>query len=130
MMPVAKDTADYLAANLPGGHVVGTDIFAGLLPDTPNTAICLFQTAGAKPDPIENIEYPGLQILVRAPSYSDSWTLANAVFKFLAGKINQTLNSTVYHLFEAQGSPLDAGVDSAGRAVFVLAFLVMKNMES
>ena len=129
-MPVASDTASYLASNLTGSHVVGTDIFAGLLPDTPDTAICLFQTGGGKPDPIESVEYPGLQILVRAPVYTDAWTLANKVFRLLAGTINTTIGSVVYHHFEAMASPLDAGVDSHGRAIFTLAFLVMKNMEA
>jgi len=129
-MPAASDLADYLAANLTGGHVVGTDIFAGQMPDAPDTAICVYQTQGRKPDSVEQVEYPGIQIIVRAATDPAAMALAITIMKLLAGAINLTINTRSYHWIESQGSPINLGQDDKLRVTYTLSFIVMKDMES
>jgi hypothetical protein len=57
--------------------------FISSLPDSPDTAIALFDQAGTSNGRLmrtgERIEHPGVQILVRDASYPNAWTKAKAV---------------------------------------------------
>ena len=128
MMPADSDIADYLAGL--GYGTVGTDIFYGNYPASPDNCICIFQSGGQKPWPWESLEYPGITIIVRNSGPDDARTTADEIFKDLAGLTHITINGRNYHGIEAQSSPADAGVDpDTVRKIFTLAFIVTKDME-
>ena len=126
-MTAEKDIADYLVTL--GYGTVGTDIFHGSLPPTPDDVICVIQAGGQKPDPIEDVESPAIQIIVRCADPDDARDIANEIMKDLAGLINTTINLVVYHWIESQGSPSDGGLDYELRKLYTLGFIAMKDME-
>jgi len=128
-MPASADIAAYLAANLTGGHVVGTDIFSSQMPDAPDTAICVYQTGGLKPYGQDSVEYPGIQIIVRAAAAADAEALANQILLLLKLVVNVTIGSHVYHYIEPQGSFINMGQDDKLRVACTISFICMKDME-
>lgn len=68
---------------------LGTDgssewpVFVGILPDQPDNAISCYDTAGIMNGRImrtgEQVEHPGLQIMVRSPDYLSAINKANAI---------------------------------------------------
>lgn len=97
------DVADYLADN--GYGTLGTNIFAGFMPDVTGTSIAVYQARGYVPLNPSNIERPEVHIVVRADSSADALDKANDVFNFLNKKGDVTLNSVRYLYFRALGSP-------------------------
>jgi len=130
-MTAAPDIAKYLQDNLtpPGTFIIGTNIFTSQMPSDPSKAICVYQTSGRKPDPVETTEYPGIQIIVRDTVAADAEALADQIFQLLAGAINLTINTRAYHWIEAQGSPINIGQDDLLRVAFTISFVVMKDMD-
>jgi hypothetical protein len=128
-MTADKDIADYLASQ--GYGTVGTDIFYGIFPDAKDTSmdniICVYQTGGQTPDAVEDVEYPGIQLIIRGSDPDTVKAKVNNIFKALHGLINTTINSVVYHRIDAQGSPTDGGMDEKERRIFTIGFIVMKD---
>ena len=80
---------------------LGTNLFLGRLPESPDTCVALVQTAGVAPTDTFGTSFPplenqGLQTLIRATSYATAESLAVDVFKALAAVENATLTSTLY----------------------------------
>ena len=110
---------------------LGTNLFLGRLPETPDSCVALVQTAGVAPTdtfgtsfaPLEN---QGLQTLIRASSYATAEALAVDVYKSLTAVENATLTSTLYLKIEAQQSPFALTRDDQERQVMSCNFIVMK----
>lgn len=119
-----KDIGEYLEAE--GVGTLGKDIFLGLLPDTPDTCVVLYEYAGSPPDLHWNGEYPGLHIKVRANDYVAVRAKVKAVSAALHGLYETILNDTRYLLIKAKGSPEVFDRDEKDRIIMFINFDIMK----
>ncbi|SMB97778.1 hypothetical protein SAMN00808754_1941 [Thermanaeromonas toyohensis ToBE] len=122
-----NDIAAYLQAN--GVGTVGTDIFLGQLPATPDNVAALFEYAGEPPDLHSNVEYPGLQVLVRNKNYAAGRQKIEQIRNVLHGLTETIVNGRRYLLIRARQSPEALPRDENGRAIFVCNFRVIKEVD-
>ena len=132
MTSCADDIAEYLEDQTLG--TVGTNIFAGKMPPTPDLAISLFNYAGQPPDVVaDDYETQGLQIKVRGATLLAGWDAAlvkiNSIYKALHGLTNATIESKSYHYIYATGSPMQMGFDELERPLFAVNFMVIKQFD-
>jgi len=121
------DIAFYLQQK--GIGTIGTDIFKGQLPATPDNAIALFEYAGEPQDLTDaNLEYPGLQVLVRNKSYASGRQKIEQLKNDLHGITETTINNVRYLLIQAKQSPEALPRDENGRAIFVVNFRIIKEV--
>tara|TARA_R110000787_G_scaffold100231_1_gene205105 strand:- start:1350 stop:1754 length:405 start_codon:yes stop_codon:yes gene_type:complete len=132
-MSMLTDVGTYLAAASisTADLTLGTNLFLGRLPESPDTCVGLVQTAGTAPTNTFGTSYPplenqGLQTIVRAATYATAEALAVDVMKSLASVENQTLTSTLYLKIEAQQSPFALDRDSQERLIMSCNFLIAK----
>ena len=132
-MSVITEVGTYLAAASISTQdlTLGTNLFLGRLPDSPDTCVGLIQTGGTAPTDTFGTSYPplenqGLQTLVRAASYATGEALAVDVFKSLQSVENQTLTSTLYLKIEANQSPFALERDEQERVIFSCNYMVAK----
>jgi hypothetical protein len=118
--------ASHLQAN--GIGVVGTNIFKGFLPDSPDFAISLHEYPGRPADKtfgttilIENARF---QIIVRsnresngANAYSDARTKAEAIQTLLDGAGTLTLTGVVYYYIQSLQPPFMLQRDENERVI-------------
>lgn len=112
-----------------GVGTVGTDIFLGKLPATPDNCVAVFEYAGEPPDLHWNGEYPGLQILVRNKNYDTGRQKIEQVKNILHGMAETVINNHRYLLIRANQSPFLLERDENGRAIFVCNFRIIKEVE-
>ena len=130
-MATLDDIGTYLASQV-GSLTLGTNLFLGRLPDTPDTCVALYEYGGETPvstmggDAIPPVEQPRIQVNVRAPGYSSANTLALSVWAALEGILNETLTATRYHRVAAIQSPFPLERDSADRVIFAQNFRVQR----
>jgi len=126
-VPADADISDYLATQ--GHGTVGTNIFTGWMPDSPDVAISVMQTAGGPPmvHP-STMEYPNVQVLVRHTSYDSGWTLINNIYDDLHGLANTTINTRVYSI-QALAAPVKIAEDAKDRVMFSCNFRIYKTIE-
>src|SRR4051794_20997088 len=102
-MGVCEELATKLAAG--GLGTVATNIFVGVMPETPDLCTALFEYAGLPPDRLFGntvaAEDPRVQVLCRATTYSAARTRAKAVFDILSDLGAITLSGTRYHTMSA-----------------------------
>ena len=132
-MSLLSDVGTYLnAASISTQDLtLGTNLFLGRLPDSPDTCVGLIQTGGLAPTDTYGTSFPpletqGLQTLVRAASYATGEALAVDVFKSLLSVENETLTSTLYLKIEANQSPFALERDEQERVVMSCNFNVVK----
>ena len=132
-MSLLSDVGTYLnAASISTQDLtLGTNLFLGRLPDSPDTCVGLIQTGGLAPTDTYGTSFPpletqGLQTLVRATSYATGEALAVDVFKSLLSVENETLTSTLYLKIEANQSPFALERDEQERVVMSCNFNVVK----
>jgi hypothetical protein len=132
-MSLLSDVGTYLnAASISTADLtLGTNLFLGRLPDSPDTCVGLIQTGGLAPTDTYGTSFPpletqGLQTLVRAASYATGEALAVDVFKSLLSVENETLTSTLYLKIEANQSPFALERDEQERVVLSCNFNVVK----
>jgi len=97
--------------------------FYSLFPDTPDSAICVFDTA-ALPDGRlmktgERIEHPGIMVEVRAIVYEDAYTKAQAVAAALDSQIRSSVvlegeGTYLLHNVSRSGSIIHLGIEEEG----------------
>jgi len=103
--------------------VDGWGLFMGFLPDEPDTAVCVYDTAGMLDGRMmrtgEKIEHPGIQIRVRGPVYKDAWTKANLIALALdtvqKNVVTTEEESYIVHNVSRTGAIIPVGVEDAGR---------------
>ena len=108
---------------------VGTDVavpwqaFVSHLPNVPEDAVCLYDTAGRLDgrmmDTGEQIEHPGIQLVFRSGDYLALWEKVNAVVLALDRILRQlvAIESGTYvriHSVSRAGSPNYLGIDEMG----------------
>jgi hypothetical protein len=124
---LADDIAAYMATRSLG--TVGTDIFVGEMPDSPNNCVALYQYQGEPPELVGGLENPRLTVRVRNTTYSDGQNKARDVLKALHTLNEQTLGGRRYLYIKAAGSISQLGRDRENRALFTVEFIVTKIVE-
>jgi len=132
-MGVLDDVGTFMAANVSDTTLtLGTNLFLGRLPDTPDTCVAIYETAGESPidvfgaDSAPPIENAGVMCHTRAAAYSDCQSLAVDIMKTLSKVINETLTSTYYYKVEPEQSPFGLERDEQERMVFSCNFTAVK----
>lgn len=126
---MVDDIAAYLQT---AGHgTVGTDIFKESMPPSPETCTVLYSYGGNPPELIGDIEYPGLQVKVRADGPSNALSRINDVMNKLHTLGETTINTHRYLYVKAVDSCAFAGFDrQTGRApVYVQNYIVAKEID-
>ena len=101
----------------------GWEVFVGFFPDEPDKALCVYDTAGVLDGRImatgEVIEHPGIQIRVRAKSYTEVWGKITEVVRALDGvnKVSIVFSEEeayTVHNVSRSGAILPMGLDEVG----------------
>lgn len=119
-----------LAARLQTAGVAtpGTNLFLGLLPNSPDVCVALYEYAGEQPlevlqDDSATLERPSVQVIVRAGrnDYPTARTLMVNVRDTLTAIANETISGVTF-LRVSQNSSINAvGTDENDRPLFTLA---------
>lgn len=126
-MSMLDDIGAYLAAHSIG--TVGTNLFLGDMPETPDICVALYEYAGEPPEAAHDsqvLEYPGLQVRVRGTSYSAVKTAIENIQSHLFPLANTTLSGSRYLYFRPVQSPFSMGRDSSKRVEMVQNYIVTK----
>lgn len=124
-MPLLEELASILTAQ---GHVLGTNLFLGWLPDSPDSAAALYETAGYYPLYIANLpapgmERPGIQVLVRDATYATGRERIESIYQRLASIGNQVVSGRWYAAVRPMQAPFALAPDERNRPRFVVNFV-------
>ena len=132
-MGMLDDVGTFMAANVTAATLtLGTNLFLGRLPESPDTCVAIYETAGTAPADVFGAnsappsEHAGLLCRARATSYSTCQSLAVDIMKTLSKVINETLTSTAYYKIEATQSPFGLMRDDQERMLFSCNFTAVK----
>lgn len=137
-MSMLTDIGTYLAAEI-GSLTLGTNLFLGQMPESPDDVTVLYARPGMPPDfslgapqgspQTPNWENKRLQVVVRKAdsqtAYPDGETLIDSIWRKLM-LTEATLSGTRYLLIEPKDDPAPLEEDKKGRLSFVANFDVMK----
>lgn len=118
-----RDIAQILQSN--GIGTIGADIYLGQLPASPDNVVAVFEYGGEPPDLHANIEYPGLQVMVRNKRYDAGRQKIEQARNVLHGLAETVVNGHRYLLIRANQSPAFLQRDENNRAIFVCNFRVI-----
>jgi len=124
------DIATYLDSQQ-ASLTLGTNLFLGRMPDSPDTCVALYEYGGSAPDNtmgtgLPVLQNPSVQINVRAALYATAESLINSCWGTLEGIINTSLSGTRYNRMTAIQSPFVLERDSQDRVIFVQNFNVTR----
>ncbi len=132
--PLTDLTQVFLPANTT--LVFGTNLFASLLPDAPDTAAALFEYPAGRgidtyqvpglPPGTSTIEEYAIQAVCRDSSYQTVRTAIDVVYKALCTIGNQTVNGNFYYRVEAKATPFFLHRDATRRVYYACNFRVLK----
>lgn len=111
---------------------LGTNLFLGRRPNDPDTIVALFETAGEPPtltfgsNTAPPVESRGLQVQVRAASYTTSEALATEVWTALCLIDDEVIGTTRYLLADPVQSPFPLERDAQDRMVHVVNFNIAR----
>lgn len=120
MAQMTTDLAPFVAS------ATGAPVTAGVMPDSPDTAVLLSQYAGDSPLYPTKVERPGLQARIRGPAYAATEALAYSVYDALNSVVEQDIGGTHYLAIDARQAPMYLGRDTKDRHEFVVNFSVMR----
>jgi hypothetical protein len=122
MSHLIDDIADYLEDQELG--TVGTDIYAGYLPDYPDSCITVLDTGGSPPDPDLPTKEPTFQVFIRDVNYSDGKTALDSVRSVLHQQANIQLvdGGNYFYFILAISEGGHVGRDEVGRDLFSINF--------
>lgn len=125
-MSTAMDIAQHLEDNGFGTTSAPLPtIFIGYLPDTPDSCIAVYDSAG-RPSELHGIDQPNFQIVVRDKSYSAASTIIENIQALLQFTTNTTINGTFYMNISNLQSPFSTGRDSDLRVIFNQNYITQK----
>ena len=99
---------------------ITSSIYIDILPDTPDDLIAIFSDGGMQPDYTFGngnvaMQKPTINIIVRSTIRSTVITYMASIKTALSGKVNQTLNSTLYKAIIQDGDIMHLGRDENDR---------------
>lgn len=122
MARLIDDLGTYLQTQSIG--TLGTDLFQGHLPDTPDNCVAIFETGGPAPNKDLPLNKPTFQVIVRNASYATGRDKLEAIRTALHRKSNLSLVSgqtfAYYILAQSEGGHI--GRDANGRDEFSMNF--------
>lgn len=112
----------------------GTNLFMNFLPDTPNTAVAVYETGGAPPEFVFGSTTPAwrnprVQVVSRSTSSQTARTRIETVYRRLAGVSNTTLQGASgpnYLSITPVQDPFLLGRDEQARVTFACNFAVSR----
>jgi predicted sugar kinase len=121
-MATRDEIADFLEDA--GVGTVGTTIFKGQMPGTPDACVAVIETPGREPVHTFGsagiaIEYPRVQIRCRgaASDYATPAAQAQTAYVALAAVANESIDGTLYHSIDPLQSPFLIEKDAKNRIV-------------
>ena len=124
-MAFLPEIGTYLAATVTDVSLtLGTNLFLGRLPETPDTCVAIIETAGQSSvdamggSTLPAYTRPRAQVLVRAVAYSDASDLAVDIYKKMQLIDNESLSGVRYLRADGLQSPFYLDRDMEERAVF------------
>jgi hypothetical protein len=127
MATILESIGDYLVTNSHG--TLGTDIFLGTLPESPDACIAVYENAGSSPTFTMGsggivIDYPMIQIICRAgrEDYPTARDKAENIRVLLAQVLEQTISNIHVMRIEPMGSINQLGVDPKYRPLISVNF--------
>lgn len=132
-MTLLTDIANRLQADSHG--IIGTTVFIGRMPDSPDDCIAVYEYTGQAPlfthdDTAPHIERPRFQIKVRNTSYATGRAAIESIYTGLAAIRNTTLTSAKYLWIMPLQQPFYLRRDDAERVEFAVNFECMKALSS
>jgi hypothetical protein len=129
-MTTLVDIATYLDSQQ-ASLTLGTNLFLGRMPDSPDTCVVLYEYGGSAPDNtmgggLPVLQNPSVQIAVRAVLYASAESLINLCWGTLEGIVDMSLSGTRYNRVTAIQSPFVLERDSQDRVIFVQNFNVTR----
>jgi hypothetical protein len=125
------DVGDKIAAAT--ALTLGTDLFLGLMPESPTACVAVIETPGLSPVRTMGggiqIEIQGFQVIARedTDNYDTVRTTMNGIYTLLAATTQETINSVVYHQFEALSGVFNIGADNEDHIQVAANFLAWKD---
>lgn len=118
-----------MAAN--GIGTLNTDMFLGLLPDTPAACVSIHEYAGrmgvyTMGSGGAHLERPRFQVMARAANYATARTKIQDAYVLLDAVLDATLSGKRYLRIQALAPPFFVQRDTGNRPMFVCNFEVMK----
>lgn len=133
MATILESIGDYLVSNSQG--TLGTDIFLGTLPNSPDACVAVYENAGSSPSFTMGsggirIDYPMLQIICRAAreDYPTARDKAESIRVLLASVLEQTISGVHIMRIEPMGSVNQLGVDPQYRPLISVNFRCLVRM--
>ncbi len=124
-MAFLPEVGTYLVANVTAQTLVlGTNLFLGRMPETPDICVAIIETSGQSAvdamggSSLPAYTRPRAQVLVRAASYSDASALAEDIYKQMQKIDNESLSGVYYLRANGMQSPFYLERDPQERAVF------------
>lgn len=102
---------------------LGTNLFKGFMPETPDNCVAVMDTGGAEPDKDIPTGSPTFQILVRNTDYKIGSDLINTIADLFHRRMNETIGTTYYYSIFLMGEAGCLGRDAKGRDEFSVNFL-------
>ena len=119
------------------GLTNGTNLFAGTLPDSPDSAVAVYETGGIFPLHTMNVsagkavaERPRVQIVSRGMRYQAARQTAHLISQTLDGLNNDVINGNRYLQITAVSSPAAMGLDASGRIRLTQSFDIIKALHT
>jgi hypothetical protein len=135
MPTILESVGDYLqnTASAFGAHAtqgtLGTSIFLGTLPETPDACVAVYENAGSPPAFTMGtggivIDYPMIQIISRAgkDDYPTARDKIDAIRNLLASVTDATISSVAILRIEPMGSVNPLGIDPKQRPLLSANF--------
>lgn len=128
---------DYLSSG--GVGTAGTDLFAGLMPASPDNAVTVYETGGRATVHAMHgsagqavVEQPRVQVVSRGAtdSYEAARAVAQKAFLLLDGLPSRTINGVSYFWGSAVQSPFLMGRDEQGRPLVAFNADIFKQLSS
>lgn len=133
MATILEAIGDYLVTNSHG--TLGTDLFLGVLPESPDACVAIFESEGGSPSYTFGtggivIDAPNIQILTRAgrDDYPTARDKADTIRKLLAALSNTTVSGINILRVESIGSVGAVGLDEKSRPIMSANFRCMVRM--
>lgn len=108
-----------------GVGTMGTNLFAGYMPDSVDNGACVLDTGGPMPDKELPTKSPTFQVFVQAPDYETGKTKLDLIRTTLHQIKNQNIGNTFFYYMLAQSEGGHIGRNERGLDEFSINFICL-----
>ena len=130
-MSAAYDLAVYIQSG--GLGTVGTDMGVNGFMDKGDNEVAVFEYSGLPEDATMGgsvaFEHPKIQLQVRDTSSSKAWARCYAIYAYLRGKMDLTLNGHTIQYIKGTGHPHILSRDELNRPIYIAELEVDRSPE-